>query len=1049
MRLLLKTLKALILLIIIIFCGTGALLKLGIHLDSIAIGPARLNDISLAWKQKLELEINSITVNPISEIKISETTTEIDLPRNFKNVSYLSRLFSEIIIQDITYDEYTAQLHYAENQEQKSFFQVNSKNLQLSSDIFFSNQSITVDVTNLSSNAYKVDATGQFIFELATREAKGEFTANIADSLPIRLSFSADMEGITFEGTETGVINSIKPVVDLFDIDKDVLPWITESLSGDRYRLKSFQGYLPWDNPLEILNSLQAEIRIDKCAYVFATGFNPITTEYTDVVFEHGVLIIQPHKPFFYGQDAKKSWLDIDFNNPDDIVLTAYIKAPAVLNDDILRLFAFYDIELPFKQVKGTTDTNLTLKVHLNDEIVEATGTFIPTESLVEYDGQIFKIGSGLITLKDTVVTLQQLDVAIEDFLAATVKGVYDGEKSTGELNIAIEKAYFEIDNFPVTLQNDAPKPTINVKLNPEGDRYEISSTSVTTAGFDFLIAPFEGPFSAVDFSAGIPPTLVISPQGIQAEVSGSFSIEKEKTDLLCNLLFYEMNDLSLVSPERLPLVVQYDQQLTIRSLEPSSWAYESATIELNAARLNYDGTDLSVSTDMIRYDKLLSAGLSGMYNFESRQGELVLNEVEALGDTFGEIRGSITSRPQSQLINFHQFGLLIDLKYAQEPSWTVTIKDLAPLHDRSQLLQSYQIASGSVSASSSKEEKGKYTFSASLPYGTPLIFKSNTPVEHFTIQGDSDGETIRAIVNDDIYVYYKNSQLAVTADNTTFNFIEINNLIQRLTLDDEDTSSSASDLSFTLDAKNSSLFFTENNVAIADSIHFEFADSKSLLKLLHGSGRFVMKTNGDSFSLEGKKLNDAFMGALFQNSTFIGGHMSMVALGTFDHFSWLVKVRDTLLKDHRAFNNVMGFLNTVPALVTFSMPEYNTKGVYLDSLIAGAVVKEGVATFESLELKSPLFDMTGTGWADLPNQTVDMEINLITQAKTNIQKIPLIGYIIAGEEKHPSITLEVTGDLKDPKVDNPIFREVATMPFSMLYRTLKLPIDLVEKLGE
>ena len=73
--------------------------------------------------------------------------------------------------------------------------------------------------------------------------------------------------------------------------------------------------------------------------------------------------------------DAGKSWLDIDFN-PDEPVLSAYIRTAAPLGDAILALLDFYDIHLPFKQTKGLTDADLTLKINLVKLEVTAHGNF-------------------------------------------------------------------------------------------------------------------------------------------------------------------------------------------------------------------------------------------------------------------------------------------------------------------------------------------------------------------------------------------------------------------------------------------------------------------------------------------------------------------------------------------------------------------------------------------------------------------------------------------------------------------------------------------------
>jgi hypothetical protein len=190
-------------------------------------------------------------------------------------------------------------------------------------------------------------------------------------------------------------------------------------------------------------------------------------------------------------------------------------------------------------------------------------------------------------------------------------------------------------------------------------------------------------------------------------------------------------------------------------------------------------------------------------------------------------------------------------------------------------------------------------------------------------------------------------------------------------------------------------------------------------------------------------------MGALLHGAGIKGGSMSLAAQGTVDHATAVFMVKDTVFMDYKPLNNMLAFINTVPALITFSPQEYSTRGLPVSTAVTGLVFDKGIATIESFSLKSPVISMKGAGEVDFIRNQMNMVVNLITQAKVNINKIPLLGYIFAGKEKRPSITLKVSGSLDDPQVDYSVFREVATLPFSILYRTLTLPSRLVDTMVE
>ena len=273
-------------------------------------------------------------------------------------------------------------------------------------------------------------------------------------------------------------------------------------------------------------------------------------------------------------------------------------------------------------------------------------------------------------------------------------------------------------------------------------------------------------------------------------------------------------------------------------------------------------------------------------------------------------------------------------------------------------------------------------------------------------------------------------------------------NLVKSLT-QSESYPNEDRNFTYSLEAINSSLFFKQGSQAKADKIHLKSIDDTVGILLEHGKGNIVLEVEGEEFSIEGKGLNDTFMNNLIEGAKFQNGQMNMAAKGTFDKFSALFKIDNTVLRGLKSVSSIMAFLDTIPALITFSLPEYNSKGLPISSAVVGMMVAEGLATFESFEVKSPVLSMAGTGWIDITKSLIDMDFNLITGAKTNLNKIPLLGFVMVGKEKKPSITVKVTGDLQDPKVDNSVFREVATKPVSILYRTLSLPLHLVDSMSD
>ncbi len=148
--------------------------------------------------------------------------------------------------------------------------------------------------------------------------------------------------------------------------------------------------------------------------------------------------------------------------------------------------------------------------------------------------------------------------------------------------------------------------------------------------------------------------------------------------------------------------------------------------------------------------------------------------------------------------------------------------------------------------------------------------------------------------------------------------------------------------------------------------------------------------------------------------------------------------------------NNVFAFIDTIPSLMNFSLPDYSSRGMEVSSAVVNLQYMQGVLHVTAFALRSGNLDMQGSGIVDPQRGTIDMDIDLVTAAKGNISRIPLVGplvgYILAGDKKRPSITLKVTGNLEDPEVQSSALKDYITWPVETILRVVELPFGALEK---
>ena len=1036
-----------------------SLLKKGIYLDRFSVSTLSVEKLSLIWIDKLSLDVGRLTIDEHPENNTGDIPQYVELfVGNVLRSQFLMQFFSDINIHSIELGDLAGRLELIQDAAKDRYsLQLLSNEIALQTNLSFLADQLSVDITELTIKPLDTEVKGKLIFDSRLEQITGKVSANISSYLPLSLEITANSGNITFKNSNTARVESIKPIVDLFEIDPDVQPWITTYLSGSHYLLETLEGVLPWSDPAAILENLIAKITVENCEYTFAPGLEPIKTGYTDVEFRNGSLKITPHDSTFYGQSIHEGQVDIDFNDPANIVLTTHIVTKASLNDDILKLLNYYDISLPFKQTKDKTATDLLLKINLSEPHVTSKGEFQLDEGEIIWDNEKYAISRAKIISNNSEFEIVSLRVQYENLFTADIAGIIDVEKGLGELQIEVEQFDLKVGKSILRLGSSPSRPSLHLHLHPDGDSVDVSATRWDLDGMDLTVAPFKSPFVTETLSLLLPETAVSIDEGIKADISGNVSIKALSVDLSCNLKQYDVNDVVMVNPGG-PIAIRYDQGLTLENKMTSQWKINGIATTVYPSKFKYTGQLFSITDSRIRYGDFFDSKIAGHYNRSSQDGLILLEDLVVKDRHVGHLIGATKTIPvevskNNNKLLFNVPELDLKITSGENKQWSATFYDLATIYPRSEVLQQYKIEKGRLTVSS-QNGKRPYDIRAEVPYRYPVLIKDNKPIHQLHIVGEVTDQGFSAIVNDQVKLQYKDD-LTITSDTIGYNIPAIIQFFREQPSSTESDHGSRTNnngtigegekkLHISLEATDSYLFFKADRKALADHITLEYDGSRSEIELLHKQGNINLEIEGDQFTLTGEGLGDTFMGALIQGSEFDKGTMTLAAKGSFTESSALIKIENSTLKSLNPLNNILAFLDTIPALITFSLPDYSTKGLYLNSAVLGLKIQDNIANVEHLAVQSPVLSMTGVGWIDIPRNMINMDLNLITMAKTNISKIPLLGYILTGKEKRPSITLQVSGDLQNPDVKNTVFRDVATLPFSLLYRTLTLPVRMV-----
>jgi len=142
--------------------------------------------------------------------------------------------------------------------------------------------------------------------------------------------------------------------------------------------------------------------------------------------------------------------------------------------------------------------------------------------------------------------------------------------------------------------------------------------------------------------------------------------------------------------------------------------------------------------------------------------------------------------------------------------------------------------------------------------------------------------------------------------------------------------------------------------------------------------------------------------------------------------------------------NNILAFVDTVPSLVTFSLPGYSTKGVHADKVYTQFYFKKDIFHISDFRIKSKEIRIAAKGSLSSKYDTIDMKVELKTNFGSTLSKVPLAGYIIF-DGQTLSTNLKVTGKLSNPKVTTRVTKDIISAPVNIMKRTLKLPFKLMK----
>ncbi|WP_174247210.1 AsmA-like C-terminal domain-containing protein [Arcobacter sp. LA11] len=272
------------------------------------------------------------------------------------------------------------------------------------------------------------------------------------------------------------------------------------------------------------------------------------------------------------------------------------------------------------------------------------------------------------------------------------------------------------------------------------------------------------------------------------------------------------------------------------------------------------------------------------------------------------------------------------------------------------------------------------------------------------------------------------------------------------------------SKIAYYISGINSNIIMNEKYIAKATTYDFIFENHKTDIDLKYKDTKFMyFKDSAGNILVNAKNMNDEFLNALMSKELIKDGNVNLTANGKDGVIIGSADLSNTKIIDLAILNNLLIFINTSPALINPFLAIPSVVGMATNGgfNLNGYRVNEGKIDFSynfekkylnmnKIFTKGNGIDFDGHATIDFDSSKINSKLKLIFLKDYSkiVGAIPVINYVLLGDEKRVDTQVEIFGTLEEPKYKTELAKEGVTAPVNLLKRIITSPIKLIETLG-
>jgi len=986
--------------------------------------------------------IEDVQITPSQESQEELTFQEFN--DYLKIIAKFKPLIGTFILSDIKMPQLTASLKYSlKKGGELSFNYHNDINARAAFKIGTNNYIISIQ--SLQDKKFNTTIRGTLIADTVNEKLYAKLNAVINNDANLTLFALADTQKMFYSVTTANKIHDAKSILDMIPFNSAVKYWANDAITAKSLQLYALHGFIDFNDLKNSYKHVYVNAAVNGLKYKYNLKLAPIDSKKTLLEFKDGILFIRPLQAYTYNTYLKTSWLKIDFTKQHER-LDLYLNLDGQVNNDILYLLSVYKIELPFKQNSGVVKSDLHLSIDLRTIQTNVVGDFWVKKANMDYVGLNVNIFNTHVHLHNSDVTIDKMRAKYKNILDTNVSMHYNAKKALGNIQFYANSITFK------AVKLDTKKKAFHVTyhLSKAKKLLNFDCSHWVYKNHKLLLEKFSMPFDIQEKKIQIPPVMLSLDDIAAAFVNGEIDLKNFAMQFGVDLFKLNYSGLSLAQTDAY-FQVDYKQTLNVNAADKMYFKLNGSDYKIQNFKLLADTKRVRIKSTSVEIGKYISATLYARHDIGSDKFNIGVNNFILKTPRTAQVLYKNDKIRMQAFFTDDNISIKSPQLNAQffsdAEGWKLNLFSLDRVAKNSKILKLLDISKGELTLFK-KSTQAETEFQGTLLYPYALLMNKNTEVHRYTVQGRINKKRkVYITVNDKVKIKIDKS-IKIYPKASGINLHEVLRLVKSIKKIKQSKKRNKQKLKVYLNATDSYIYLGKNRYAISDKIYMQYIDNIVTAQLSYKDGHAGFRMEDEKFYLYGKNFNDRFMEKLSAFSRFKGGKLDFSMQGKLDDYSGVFFITDTTIVDYKLLNNVLAFVNTVPSLVTFSLPNYSKDGLFVKNGYLNFSAKKDLFHISDFYLYSKELTIIGKGVADVHKDKIDMLMNLKTDLASDISKIPLVGYLIF-DGKSLSTTLKVTGKLSNPKVQTQLAKDIVVAPLNIIKRTLTLPYKLIKKAVE